>query len=445
MLRRTRWPVNNRHYDRLVRPGIILLMFMLQVFTVAGQSKQKTFKQDDVWSIFAKEANQAQRDSVTSKPMVLYKPYYSITPFVGYNPAYGMLIGVGSTVGILLGKPATTPVSTVSLAINLTAKSQKILNLRTNIITAGSRFILRGDWRFMIFSQPTYGLGSGRASEKGEMVTVHADGETVTDYGTAQQIDYNYIRFYETFYFRIWKKLYAGVGYALDDYTKIKDLQLNLESSPAQITSHYKYCTDHGFNPEHQTISGFSIEMLLDSRDNSIRPTRGYFANLAFRPNFAFLGSSKNSLMLNTEFRTYLRLSSKRPDHLVAFWYTGQFTQKGRVPYLGLPAIGWDMYNRTGRGYIQGSIRGVSMVYAEAEYRFPLSRYTGILAGVVFINATSASSDDASRPLFSYADPAAGAGLRVMFNRKTLSNLTIDAGIGTRGTLGVYFNQNEAF
>ncbi len=192
-------------------------------------------------------------------------------------------------------------------------------------------------------------------------------------------------------------------------------------------------------------MSGFSLEVLLDSRDNTIRPTKGFLANIAFRPNFTFLGSSKNSLMLSTEFRTYIGLSKRRPDHLIGFWYLGQFTEKGTVPYLGLPALCWDMYNRAGRGYIQGSIRGVNSVYVETEYRFPISPYSGILSGVAFVNATTASSDDGERKLFQYIDPAAGFGLRIMFSRHTLSNLCIDFGFGADGTKGIFFNLNETF
>ena len=184
---------------------------------------------------------------------------------------------------------------------------------------------------------------------------------------------------------------------------------------------------------------------MLDGRDNSIRPTKGYFANIAIRPDFRFIGSTKNSIMLNTELRTYIQLSKHRPDHLIGLWYIGQFTQNGKVPFLGLPSIGWDMYNRTGRGYIQRSIRGINLIYGETEYRFPISPYTGILSGVAFVSATTASSGDQSRKLFEYFDPAAGIGLRVMFNRKTLSNLAIDVAFGANGSLGIYFNLNETF
>jgi hypothetical protein len=424
---------------------LILLMTVLNSVTSIAQSQQKTFKQDDVWSIFIRKKNIARRDSISAKPLKLYKPYFTLSPFIGYNPAYGVLLGVAGTIGMYLGSPQTTPISSASVLVNFTTKSQKIFYLRTNIVTNESRFILRGDWRYMIFSQPTYGLGSGIKHENSGGIIFSEGGQADPYSGETQPINYNYLRLYETFYFNITGKIYVGLGYCLDNYTEIKDHKLNLDTVPQQITSHYKYSTDNGFNPEKQAISGVSFEVLLDSRNNSIRPTKGFFANIAFRPNFTFLGSSRNSWMLNTEFRTYLGLSKHRPDHLIGFWYFGQFTEKGTVPYLGLPSIGWDMYNRNGRGYIQGSIRGVNFIYGETEYRFPISRHTGILGGVLFVNATTASSDDKTRALFEYIDPAAGFGLRVMFNRKTLSNLSVDCGFGKNGTIGIYFNLNETF
>ncbi len=423
----------------------LAMMALALSLSLQGQTPAKSFNQEDVWSVFTKKSNKSHRDSLNAIPVQLFKPYTSLTPFIGYNPAFGMLIGVSSTTGIYLGPPSTTPVSSACVAINLTSKAQKIFNLRSNVITNGSQFIFRGDWRYLIFSQPTYGLGSGLRKSGDDGIIFGEAGQTTSYNGLQQPINYNYIRFYETFFIRLNKKIYAGIGYFLDNYTDIVDLNLNLGTNPRQITSHYRYSTEHGFNPAHQTISGLSLELLLDSRDNSIRPTKGYLANFAIRQNLTFLGSTKSSLMLNTEFRTYVNLSKRRPDHLVAFWYIGQFTQSGRAPYLGLPAIGWDMYNRTGRGFIQGSIRGVSLVYGETEYRFPISRYTGILGGVLFVNASTASSDDQSRKLFQYFDPAAGLGLRVMFSRKTKSNLTVDYAIGAGGSNGIYFNLNETF
>jgi hypothetical protein len=425
----------------------LILLFLVTGLFVPGfsQTEKQPFRQDDVWRIFTKDENMARRDSLSSEPHKIREPMYAITPFVGYNPAYGMLVGVGASIGMYLGNPATTPISSANVVVNLTSKAQKIFNFRSNIVTNESKFILRGDWRFLIFSQPTYGLGAGIKHESNEGVFAETDGDGDHYSGITQPIDYNYIRLYETFYARIKGSLYVGVGYCLDHYSKIVDHKLNLDTVPQQITSHYKYSVDNGFNTSEQTVSGLIIELLLDSRNNSIRPTKGYFANLGIRPSFSFLGSSRSGVIVNTEFRTYLPVSKRRPDHLVGFWYLGQFTVNGKIPYLGLPAIGWDMYNRTGRGYIQGSVRGVSLMYGETEYRFPISRNTGILGGVLFVNATTASSADGTRKMFEYVDPAAGCGIRVMFNRKTLSNLTVDVGVGRNGTVAVYFNLNETF
>jgi hypothetical protein len=423
---------------------ILIILFLLPSIIVSAQKPKKTFKQDDVFSIFVKKAKRAKRDSITFKPIQIKKPYFATTPFIGYNPAYGMLIGVGTTMAITLGDPVTTPVSSVCAAVNLTTAEQTIITVRSNIITEDSKYILRGDWRYLIFSQPTYGLGTGIKMHTNRGIVFNDGGQTASLPPDAQPLNYEYIRLYETFYFRFAKSWYLGIGYCLDDFYNIVDHN-HTDSVPPKETSHYKYSTDHGFDPLSYVMSGLSLEILLDSRDNTIRPTKGYMANLAFRPNFAFLGSSKNSLMLNTEFRTYISFSKRRPDHLIGFWYLGQFCEKGTVPYLGLPALCWDMYNRAGRGYIQGSIRGVNFLYGESEYRFPISPYSGILSGVVFVNVTTASSDDGARKLFQYYDPAAGFGLRVMFSRKTLSNLCIDFGFGADGTKGIFFNLNETF
>jgi hypothetical protein len=425
---------------------LLFIFFLSQFlsFDLSAQESNKTFRQDDIFSIFIKKEKRAQRDSATKETIIIRKPYFATTPFVGYNPAYGFLIGLGTTMAIYLGDPVATPVSSVCAAINLTTAHQAIITVRSNIITDGSSYILRGDWRYLVFSQPTYGLGTGIKMHTNRGIVFNDGGSTASLPPDAQPLNYDYIRLYETFFFRFAKNWYLGIGYCLDDFSKIVDHN-HVDSVPPQETSNYKYSTDHGFNPEKYTMSGLSLEVLLDSRNNSIRPTRGFLANIAVRPNFTFLGSSKNSLMLNTEFRTYISLSKRRPDHLIGFWYLGQFTEKGTVPYLGLPALCWDMYNRAGRGYIQGSIRGVNSVYVETEYRFPISPYSGILSGVAFVNATTASSDDGTRKLFQYVDPAAGFGLRIMFSRKTLSNLCIDFGFGADGTKGIFFNLNETF
>ena len=68
------------------------------------------------------------------------------------------------------------------------------------------------------------------------------------------------------------------------------------------------------------------------------------------------------------------------PRNVLAFWVVFQTNVTGTLPYLGLPAIGWDARNRTGRGYVQGRFRGTAEIYAEVEWRFRITD-NGLLGG----------------------------------------------------------------
>jgi hypothetical protein len=109
---------------------------------------------------------------------------------------------------------------------------------------------------------------------------------------------------------------------------------------------------------------------------------------------------------------------------------------------MALPAIGWDTYNRSGRGYIQGRFRGLNMVYNEAEYRFPISN-SGLFGGVLFVNATTASNY--FNKLFASTAFACGGGLRMQLDKRARTNITVDIGIGQDMSSGIYFNLQETF
>jgi hypothetical protein len=122
----------------------------------------------------------------------------------------------------------------------------------------------------------------------------------------------------------------------------------------------------------------------------------------------------------------------------------GQFLLSGELPYLALPSIGWDTYNRSGRGYIQGRFRGENMAYGELEYRFSLLR-SDLLGGVLFLNTTSVDNPYAGQALFDRFAFGYGAGLRVKMNKETRTNICVDIGFGQQGSAGLYFGLQEAF
>jgi len=423
---------------------LALVMMPGPPMVYAQEQPPKKDVQEDVFDVFRskKKKEKLQSDTITVRP---YKLYISAFPVVGYNPALGFLIGATFNPAIFFGNPKNTPISAFATNLQVTSKHQLLISLRSVIFTNKANYIFSGDWRFYIFNQPTYGLGSNiRGVDSTSWIM--PNGDAASEAGSAAEpMDYNFIRFYETINKRIAGRFFIGVGYSLDYHWNIRDEKLSLDSGKVFLTQHYIYSVNNGFNPETYTNSGISLSFLYDSRDNSCRPTKGIYAALVPKFNASWLGSSKTSITMYTEFRTYIGLSKRNPAHLLAFWYNGGFLLYGKLPYLDLPAIGWDKYGRTGRGYVQGRIRGVDYMYGEVEYRFPISPHTRVLSGVLFCNAITCDNDDKTQKMFQYIAPAAGFGVRVMINKRSLSNLTVDLGFGLNGSRGVFLNINEVF
>jgi outer membrane protein assembly factor BamA len=209
-------------------------------------------------------------------------------------------------------------------------------------------------------------------------------------------------------------------------------------------TSHYLYSTQFDWNLQKYLVSGLSFQATYDSRDNLVNPYKGIFASLNYRLNPEFLGSKYNANLLSLEWRSYHSLSKTNPRHLVGFWLMGSFSEYGRVPYLILPALGYDQRGRSGRGYTQGRFRGTNMVYAESEYRFPLGHCGGMFGGVLFANVTTTDNKALDQKVFQYLAPGYGFGLRMMVDKHSRTNLQVDVGFG-KNSGGIYFGASETF
>ena len=142
------------------------------------------------------------------------------------------------------------------------------------------------------------------------------------------------------------------------------------------------------------------------------------------------------------EARKYLTLK-ENAQHL-AFWLTGSYILSGTMPYLALPSIGWDTYNRSGRGFIQGRFRGRNMLMAEAEWRFSITK-SGFLGGVVFLNTLTTENKYINQAFAEKFVLGYGTGLRIKMNKETRTNICVDFGFGSEGSKGIYFGLQEVF
>ena len=341
----------------------------------------------------------------------------AVAPFITSSPLMGVGFGVAAAGTIQLGDPETTQLSTFATNLLITTNSQYSVPLRTNINLPGGDWNLVGLWRFSKFPSPTWGLG-GNTPESNKTT-----------------IDYNQVTLYETVNRRITGDFWMGLGYYFDIFFNIVDE--GAVNGPTVFTQ-YPYGTGSS-----SKNSGIGLNFMYDSRDSPVNAHHGIYANFnyAFQPRF--LGSDTQWQSFWLEGRTYLPLSQRLVLGLWAYtWFNF-----GDVPYLSLASIGGDPNARSGRGYIEGRHIGKSLLYGEAELRWTIWDWFGVITA---LNAHSAGQPDANgilvdEPRFQYWSYAAVVGVRILVVKPTRSNVCMDFAFGQDGNHGVYFNFAEVF
>lgn len=391
---------------------------------------------DVLYSIFHKKTSPL-------RPVKIKKLSLLILPSFSVNPANGVMLGLNGTGSWYFGDRKTTRMSTANSKVVVTSEKQLITYVKSSIYTKNDNYFLDGDWRFYLYSLPTYGLGTNAPDTVFDpnlawLGVEHAGGNG------SYPMKYDYAIFHQLVNKRIKKNYYAGLGYHLDAYWNIKDELLNLDTIPKQLTPHWTYSHLNNIDPTEYLLSGLSLNFMFDSRDNLNSPYKGYYVKVNYRYNFKFLGSTTETSELYAEFRTYVGLSKRTPRHLLAFWAFGNFQLSGTMPYFTLMSLGDDQKGTSGRGYIAGRYRGENIVYGEVEYRFPILRCAQTLGGVVFVNAVSTTNKTRGVRLFDYVKPAVGFGIRILMNKNVRLNVSIDYAIGYRSQ-GFYFNSSDAF
>ena len=419
---------------------------VLSPVSFADSITKKDCQQKDFGDVFRqifKKENQEKKKK-NKVPPSEKKMNMLLLPKISFNPANGLMLGVSGNIGLFFGPRESTRISFAGFTVAVTTEKQFISFIKSTLYTAENKFFLQGDWRYYKYSESTYGLGTNSPDTSLKIDPSWGwEGAEIGD-GVGYPMRYDYVIFHEIANMKVFDNFYLGIGYQLDYFWNIKDEKLKLDSIPKQITPHWGYSKIHGFDTASYMLSGVSLNVMYDSRDNQINAYKGYYARINYRMNPTFLGSNKNSTELWVEFRTYIGLSRKMPRHLIAFWFFGNFQITGTQPYLTLMALGDDQNARSGRGYTAGRFRGQDYVYGEVEYRFPLMQCAQTLGGVIFVNASTASNRDRNVHLFDYVQPAFGFGLRILVNKNIRMNLDIDFGLGIRSK-GVYLGGTEVF
>ncbi|MDB5247115.1 MAG: hypothetical protein JWQ40_1509 [Segetibacter sp.] len=400
-------------------PVIAVLLFLLH--SLQARSQQINNVANDIDTTDKKDLIDVYQKFFKVKPTKMAKRgkkkvYFSLLPTSSSVPGGGRALITSTRAGFYLGERRNTFLSSVSFSPYLNFKGRYSIAFRSDIYTSKNRYNIQGDTRFSRYPEYVYGTSTNRRGER-------------------LLITYNYIRLYQTVLKRLKPYFLAGIGYNLDYHMGINSV--NDTIGFAKFTGY-----EHGTGVDQNTVSsGITFNLLYDSRNNSINPLPGGYVNLIYRLNPSFLGnrrSSWKSIYLDT--RKYIDLKGRK-RHVLALWNYIWTALDNDVPYLDLPGIGYEPYQRSGRGIEMNRYRGKSLVYFEGEYRSDITA-NGLLGFVVFANVNTVTGPANGR--FSAPHPAAGAGLRIKFNKRANTNIAVDFGV-SKGRSAVTLNLGEVF
>ena len=131
----------------------ILLVFFLALSVIELNAQiTDTCPQTDLADVVSSWLNKEPKKKTDGEGSLI------LLPIIGSNPATGFMVGVGGQYAFKM--PESSKYSLLSGSIQFTTKQQFIAMLKNTVYSKNDKIFLSGDWRFLIFSQSTYGLGT---------------------------------------------------------------------------------------------------------------------------------------------------------------------------------------------------------------------------------------------------------------------------------------------
>lgn len=342
--------------------------------------------------------------------------YWTVLPLSTSVPGGGNALITSTNAGFYLGDRKETYLSSITFTPGFNFHGQFDFPFRANIWSVGNKWNYQADTRFSIYPQFTWGLG-GKQPENDKIL-----------------LRYSYLRFYGSVLKRITPYLLFGPGLDID-----YNINIRPDIDSISIPQFTKY-NNGTANQSNSFSQGITLNLLLDTRYNSINPLPGTYLNVIYRLNPQILGSNTTWNSFYIDARKYIAFS-ERGQNMLGIWSYLWTTNFSNAPYLNLPAIGTEPYQRSGRGFYPKRYMGKSLFYLETEYRRDITR-DGLFGFVVFTNLNTVTEPTSHK--FAYLHPAGGGGLRIKFNKNSGSNIGIDYGM-SKGYHSVYINLGETF
>ncbi|HVS98186.1 MAG TPA: BamA/TamA family outer membrane protein [Puia sp.] len=358
----------------------------------------------------------------------------TVVPNISANPTIGEQLGIKAVAGRRLGNDPATLMSIGATSASITTKGIVYFYINHNVFTAGNRFNLQGNLIAARTVTPDFGLGIGSKFHGEDGADSVLADPTRHPYGIRSY----YYNFREKVYKNIARDLFLGAGLTFEIRRQISQADTVSNATPSSV-----YNNRHGFPQTRYSSNGFLFNVEYITRDNPNRAYKGFYSDIGLRINSEWLGSTKNAVQVTTDLRKYISLSPVNPETVLALWNWGSYLVSGTIPYWELPGTARDGTFRSGRGYTAQYFKGTQFNDTEAELRFPILT-NKFISGVVFGNLQTGNDEQGTR-IFEVFQPGYGAGLRVLFNKVTRTNLALDYAFGRFGNKGFFLNLNEAF
>lgn len=243
-------------------------------------------------------------------------------------------------------------------------------------------------------------------------------GNDVGDRGISLDILQKGPLYFATASWRVWSKLYLGVGYLGGNVDS--RLRINLPDVPF-------------FDPVLKLdIGAFVIPIEFDSRDHEQFPRNGWYVSgrsVLYRES---MGSDFETDIFSLAVNRYLPMGEQNVLALRAY----ARSTGNNAPFFLLSTFGG---SKDLRGYPSGRFRDRMMYAVQSEYRWQYND-SWIFTGFAGVGEVAESFGEFGRNFL----PAAGIGVRYVLSKKHKVGLSADIAVGNDGT-EFYFGVGEAF
>lgn len=298
----------------------------------------------------------------------------SLTPLPALFSTPETGIGYGALVVPVynFGSDSLTRSSNGQLLAYYTQKKQASVQLTYNIYTNHERFNITGAANYYDWPILYYGTGHSNTLSDSSLIT------------------YKLLLFQNRVLKKIKNYVFAGGQYQLTRITDVsyKNAQSKIKERDAREL-------------DGSTMSGLGPALLLDSRDNPLNTTKGWYAEVGTFLNRKAFGSEFNFTRYTIDVRRFIPLTVKQ---VLALQGSGKFST-GNVPFREMALLGG---GRTMRGFYEGRFRDRQVLAIQSEYRHQLfSR-----AGFVVFGSLGQVGDSGHDLEITTIKRAAGGGIR---------------------------------